>query len=288
MADKDIVQRVKSLLYGTALGEAPPIVQLANEPVDGSSVGTTVTVTFLDATEAGKVEAGDILSVYNAATADDAHSIYVLSKSGTAVTGVNGYWGSPLVADGDLDDALLELNPLRAEHFLFQAVESVFATFLWPDVLKYNQRSVTPSLKDYQVDVPAAVEQILSAWQIVGDTRYTIPFKLAKDLETNLTATGNMGEFYAIDGSTVYYTTEERYLSDDTLSEALTHCIATGAAALALGASISETKLAQSGKNSETRGDSSVADKLWREFVTLRSALADDIARDVDWFEIRR
>jgi hypothetical protein len=97
-----------------------------------------------------------------------------------------------------------------------------------------------------------------------------------------------MGEFMAIDGSSVYYTTEERYLSSDTLSEALTQCVATGAAAIALGASKSETKLAQSGKNSRERGESSVADDMWREFVTLRSALADDIARDVDWFEIRR
>jgi hypothetical protein len=246
-------------------------------------------VTFTLASGKGSdVEAGDMLSVYGAATAADAHSLYVMSVSTDTVVAVNGYWGSPVVTDTDLDAALLELNPLRAEHFLFQAVESVFATFLWPDVLKYNQRSVTPDLSDYQVEVPAAVEKILSAWQIVGGTRYRIPFSLDTDLESNLSSTGSLAEFMAIDGSSVYYTTEERYVTGDTLSEALTQCIATGAAAIALGASKSETKLALSGKNSRERGESSVADDMWREFVTLRSALADDIARDVDWFQIRR
>lgn len=286
MADKDIVARVKSLLYGTALGEQPTIVQAASNAAE-TSIGTTVTFT-LASNEGAKVSAGDMLSVYGAATAAAAHSVYVLSVSTDTVTAVNGYWGSPSVADTSMDSALLELNPVRAEHFLFQAVESVFATFLWPDVLKYNQRSVTPDLSDYQVEVPAAVENILSAWQIVGGTRYSIPFGLVTDLETTLSSTGSMAEFYAIDGSSVYYTTEERIGSSDTLSEALTQCVATGAAAIALGASVAETSMAFASKDSQQRGERSVADKLWREFVTLRSALADDIARDVDWFEIRR
>ncbi len=93
---------------------------------------------------------------------------------------------------------------------------------------------------------------------------------------------------YAIDGSSVYYTYEGRYISTDTLSEAVTQCVATGAAAIALGASVSETALESSKKDSQTRRESNPAQDLWREFITLRSALSDDIARDVDWFEIRR
>ena len=286
MSDKDIVQRVKSLLYGTALGEQPTIIQAAADAAE-SSPAAVVTFT-LASSEGVKVSAGDMLSVYAAATASVAHSVYVLSVSTDTVTAVNGYWGSPVVADTLLDSALLELNPLRAEHFLFQAVETVFSTFLWPDVLKYNQKSVTPSLKDYQVAIPAVVKAILSAWQIIGDTRYTIPFGMAEYLETNLASTGTLAELYAIDGSDVYYTTEERIVSTDTLSEALTQCIATGAAAISLGASVAETSMAFASKDSQSRGEKAVADKLWREFVTLRSALADDIARDVDWFEIRR
>ena len=286
MADKDIVARVKALLYGTSLGEQPTIIQAAADAAE-SSPAAVVTFT-LASSEGVKVAPGDMLSVYAAATASVAHSVYVLSVSTDTVTAVNGYWGSPVVADTLLDSALLELNPLRAEHFLFQAVETVFSTFLWPDVLKYNQRSVTPSLKDYQVAIPATVKAILSAWQIVGDTRYTIPFAMAEYLETNLASTGTLAELYAIDGSEVYYTTEERILSSDTLSEALTQCIATGAAAISLGASVAETSMAFASKDSQSRGEKSVADKLWREFVTLRSALADDIARDVDWFELRR
>jgi hypothetical protein len=286
MADTDIVQRVKSILYGTAIGEQPTIVQAAADAAE-SSPAAVVTFTLASG-EGANVSAGDMLSVYAAATATVAHSVYVLSVSTDTVTAVNGYWGSPVVADTLLDGALLELNPLRAEHFLYQAVETVFSTFLWPDVLKYNQKSVTPDLTDYQVAIPAVVETILSAWQIVGGTRYTIPFGMVTDLSTELASTGTLAEFYAIDGSTVYYTTEERLLSSDTLSESLVQCIATGAAAVSLGASVAETSMAFASKDSQSRGERSVADKLWREFVTLRSALADDIARDTDWFEIRR
>ncbi len=234
------------------------------------------------------MSAGDTLSVYGAATATVAHMVYVLSVSTDTVTAVNSYWGSPAVADTSMDSALLELNPLRSEHFIYQAVESVFATLLWPDVLKYGQNSVTPDLSDYQVEVPAAVENILSAWQIVGGERMSIPFELVSDLHTTLTTTGNLAGMYAIDGSTVYYTTEERYIATDALSEALTQCIATGAAAIALGASISETSLESSRKDSQVRRERNPGQDMWREFITLRSALSDDIARDVDWFEIRR
>ena len=286
MSDSDIVKRVKTILYGSGIGEHPPILQAAADAAE-TSIGTTVTFTLASA-EGAKVAAGDVLSVYGAATATVAHMLYVLSVATDTVTAVNGFWGSPVVADALLDGALLEQNPLRSEHFIYQAIETVFATLLWPDVLKYGQATVTPDLSDYQVEVPATVEHILSAWQIVAGERMSIPFELVTDLHATLSSTGSMASMYAIDGSAVYYTTEERYIATDTLSEALTQCVATGAAAIALGASISETNLESSSKDSQSRRERNPGSDLWREFITLRSALSDDIARDVDWFEIRR
>jgi len=286
MADTDIVQRAKAIIYGHGIGEHPVIVRAAADASEAVS-GSVVTFNML-AGQGAKVAAGDTLSIYGAATATVAHAVYVLGVATDAVTAVNGYWGSPAVADTKLDGALLELNPLRAEHFLFQAVETVFATLLYPEVSKYFARSVTPDLTDYQVEVPATVKQILSAWQIIGDERVTIPFALDDNLESTLSSTGTMGTFYAIDGSDVYYTTVEKYATSDTLSEALTQCIATGAAAIALGASVSETNLESSKKDSQSRRERNPAQDLWREFVTLRSAISEDISREVDWFEYRR
>ncbi|GAG37582.1 unnamed protein product, partial [marine sediment metagenome] len=67
MADTDIVQRVKSILYGTAIGEQPTIVQAAADAAE-SSPAAVVTFTLASA-EGAKVSAGDMLSVYAAATA---------------------------------------------------------------------------------------------------------------------------------------------------------------------------------------------------------------------------
>ena len=286
MADTDIVQRAKAIIYGHGIGEHPTIVRAAADA--GEAVTGNVVSFNMLAGQGAKVTAGDTLSVYAAATATVAHSVYVIGVSTDAVTAVNGYWGSPVVADTLLDGALLELNPLRAEHFIYQAVESVFATLLYPEVQKYFARSVTPDLTYYQNDVPATVKQILSAWQVIGGQNVTIPFALFENLESTLSATGTMGEFYAIDGSDVYYTTIEKYVNTDTLSEALTQCIATGAAAISLGASISETNLESSKKDSQSRRERNPAQDLWREFVTLRSAVSEDISREVDWFEYRR
>ena len=286
MSDQTIVQRAKAILYGHGVGEHPAIIRSA---ADADETVTAPTVAFdLYAGQGAKVAAGDTLSIYSAATAADAHALYVLSVSTDALVAVNGYWGSPVVVADDLDGALFELNPLRAEHFLFQAVETVFSSLLYPEVSKYFARSVTPDLATYQVDIPATVKQILSAWQVIADQNITIPWELDDNLESTLSSTGTMGTFYAVDGSDVYYTTVEKYATADTISEALTQCIATGAAAIALGASVSETNLESSAKDSQSRRERNPAQDLWREFVTLRSSISEEISRDVDWFEYRR
>jgi len=281
------VLRAKALLYGHGLGEKPTIIQ-APAAANETSIGTTV-VFDLATAELAKVEAGDVLSVLGAGTAAASHSVYVLSKNTTSVTVLASYMGSPAVdSDGDLDAAILELNPLKSEHFIWQAVETVYATLLYPDIHKYNTYTITPDLSDYQVELNAAVEEIESAFQVVGGERHLIPFGLAKNVHTSVSSTTVMGELYAIDGSSVYITTRERYLEADSTTEAITQCIATGAAALAIGATRSSTDLESAKKDSQFRGQRNPANDLWRDFVTMRSALAEDLASQVDWFEIHR
>ena len=287
MAIIDVVSRVKTILYGHGLGEQPAIVQ-APSAANETSIGTTV-VFDLATAELAKVEAGDVLSVLAAATAADAHMMYVLSKNSTSVTALASYMGSPAVtADGDLDSAIFELNPLKSEYFIYQAAESVYTTLLFPDIQKYGTYSITPDLSDYQVELNSAVESIESAFQIIGGQRPLIPFELAKHVHTTVSSTGVLGVLYAIDGSDVYITTRERYLETDTITEALIQCIATGAAALVIGASRSSTNLESTKKDSQERGKRSPANDLWRDFITLRTALSEDLASQVDWFEIRR
>lgn len=283
----EIVERTRALLYGHGLGEKPTIV-LAPAAANETSIGTTVTFDLATA-ELAKVEAGDVLSVVGASAATGAHSVYVLSKNSTSVTALSSYMGSPAVtADGDLDSAVFELDPLKSEHFLWQAAESVITTLLYHEIHKYNTYSITPDLSDYQVELNAAVESIEGAYQIYGGERTAIPFSVTKNVHTSVSSTGVLGELYALDGSAVYVTTRERYLESDTMDEAMKHMIATGAAALAVGGSRSSTDLESAGKDSQFRGQRNPANDLWRDFVTLRSAVANDIAAEVDWFEYRR
>ncbi len=287
MAILAIVSRVKALLYGHGLGEKPTIIQ-APAAANETSIGTTV-VFDLATAELAKVDAGDVLSVLAAATAADAHMMYVLSKDSTSVTALASYMGSPAVtADGDLDAAFFELDPLVSEHFIYQAVETVFTTLLYPDIHKYGTYTITPDLSDYQVELNAAVEEITQAYQSIASTIHGIGWAVIKDVSTSVSSTTVLGELYAIDGSSVYITTKEKYLEADTISEALTQCVATGAAALAMGASGSSSKLESTKKDSQERGKKNPANDLWRDFITLRAALSEDLARDTEYFEIRR
>ena len=287
MAASDIVARTRSLLYGTGLGEKPTIV-LAPAAANETSIGTTV-VFDLAAAELAKVEAGDVLSVLGASAATGAHSVYVLEKDSTSVTALASYEGSPAVtADGDLDGVVFELGALKPEHFLWQAVESVVSTMLYPEIYKYATYTITPDLTDGQVELNANVESIEMAWQDYASQKVPIPFEMSKNVHTSVSSTGVLGTFGALDGSSVYVTARERYVESDSMSEALVQCIATGAAALAIGGSRSATDLESAKKDSQFRGQRNPANDLWRDFVTLRSAIGNDIAAEVDWFEYRR
>lgn len=285
MSAVDIVQKVKARLYGTGVGEKPTIVLGA---ADASESIAARTIAF-DVADGTQVQAGDVLSIVDAADADSAFLLYVTGVATNTVTALMGYLGapSPDTAD-DLDGAVFELNALKSEWMMWQNVEAVINTLLYPQVYKYSTTTITPDLSALQSEIAAVVMEVQDVQQYIGNRYESIPFSLARDLHTTVSSTGSLLEYGAYDGSTLYVTTKERYLATDTLPAAVEDCIATGAAALTLGASRSSTDLEAASKDSQFRGQRNPADQLWRDFITLRSSINEDLASQVDWFEFRR
>jgi hypothetical protein len=242
------------------------------------------TVTFNVATgEGAKIKPGHVLSIYGSTDEDDSHALFVLSVSTDAITAVNGFRGSPAVADTNLDGALLEQNPFQLEYQIHKRIDTVFASLLYPSVYQLTTASVTPDLSDGQVEVPAAVERITEAVQSVGGTWITIPFSVTKDVSTSVSSTGSLGTFDAVNGNTVYYTYMEKVGVTST-DESVIEMVSLGAAALLLGASVSENANAESQARPRNIGQD-----IWRDFVTVRASFADQIAEDTALgFEIHR
>ena len=289
MATVDIVQRVKSILFGAGIGEKPVIVRCAADAVETTS-GDTLTFTMLDAAEGDKIAGGDVLSFWGAGTAAQAHMVYVLSESAGVVTAVNAFNGSPAVTDTDLDAALLEIVPGGGigEHNIYQNIESVFTSMLWPDIWEYAFYAITPQLDDYQVELNIAVERIEDAWQIVGTTRHEVAFDMAKNVHTSVSSTQVIAELIAYDSSNVFITTVNRVTESSTINEAMTQMIATGAAALAAGMTKNPASMESTGKDNQIRAERSPERTLWQAFGTLRTAIAGDLEQEVGWFSYDR
>jgi hypothetical protein len=242
--------------------------------------GQTVAFNML-AGEGAKTKAGRTLSVYDPDTRADAHVMYILSVTTDAILAVNGYLGSATISsDGDLDAALLEMNAMVTGFEIFEAIDTVIANYLWPHVYDVVTATITtPDMVDGQHAVPAEVEWIESAWQIVGPSSHQIAVtNQPAQVHTTIASTGKLASFDWINGSTGYYTYRAKFAEADEADTELTQLIATGAAAICLGASLSETTLESSKKdNAEAvaqRG--SVADRLVRDFLTMRQSMAEE------------
>ena len=109
-------------------------------PLTLTETVTAPTIEF-DVADGDQVQAGDILSVVDAADADSAFVLYVLSVATDTVTALMGYFGSPspTTAD-DLDGAVFEVNPVKSEWLMWQKVETTIDTLLWPVVYKPELR----------------------------------------------------------------------------------------------------------------------------------------------------
>lgn len=286
MALADIYQRTRSLIYGQGLGEQPPI-RVAASNADESVSGDLVTFSLASG-EGDKCKPGQVLSVYDADAEADAHAVYITSISTDTITGVNGYNGSPTITgsdSGDVDSKAFEQNPLVLGYEIFEAIDTIIARYLWPDVYTIETKTISsPDLVYGQEAVAADVKEIISAWQVIGTEVIPIPFmRTPLDVDTSIKSTGQMAEFGWYDGSTGYYTVKTKIAEADEVSDELTRLIATGAAAVALGSTLAETSLSRTKKDNveAVNARQPAANSLWRDFLTLKQNYSQELGREL-------
>jgi hypothetical protein len=243
--------------------------------------GSVVTFNLL-AGEGAKCRAGDVLSMYYPSDKAKCYVFLIISLSTDAVTAYNGWQGAPAIANAsaDLNSAILEQNPAVTMHEMHKKVEAIFAGHLWSSgIFKWNTYAVTPDLSTGQVELNAAVKDIVSAYQIVSGAAFPVPFAFQRRLHTTVTSTGVLGEFDFYDASTCYISTREKLDEDDSTHDASVLAMAgTGAAALCLGANISERTMEPSNKDNQAEGQrQDPAALLWRDFLTMREEYARDL-----------
>lgn len=287
MALADIVHRTRALLYGQGLGEKPAMRVGAADAAESVS-GQLVTFA-LASDEGAKCKPGQVLAVYDPSTEGDAHVIYITSIATDTVTGVNGYLGSPAVVgsdSGDLDSAVFEQSPLATMYEIYETIDTVVARYLWPEVYTVETKTIaSPNLVDGQEAVASDVMEILHAWQVIGSTNYRVACDThPKTVNTSQKSTGRLAEFNWYDGSTGYYTVKTKIVEADEASEELTRIIATGAAALLLGASVVEATLDSTKKDNTdaVQKRNSAGSILWRDFLTLKQQYSTELSRDHD------
>ena len=274
------VARVKDVLYGTELGEAPPLRVCAADAVETIS-GSLVTFTVATG-EGAEIKAGHTLAVADHNDVSKCYAVYVTSVTSNAITGYNGYMGAPAVVASGLDSKILEQNPLVTTYKIHKAIDTVFATSLWPEIFKYVTTTVTPNLATGQAALAAAAMDIHNAYQNIGGIKTRIPAGISRNVHSTVATNGVLGEFEFCDGSTAYLTYVAKLIlgDEDEDTNGLIEIVATGAAALCLGAAVSETNLASSSKDSQGRQKEDVAARLWRDFLTLRGNLSEGLSRD--------
>lgn len=280
MARADIVGECHSILYGSHFGEKPAMRRGAASAAVTVS-GSTAVFTLL-AGEGASCRAGDVLAAYSPSDKTKCYVFLVISIATDTVTCYNGYQGAPAIANAsaDLNSAILEQNPTVTMYEMQKKVETIFAGHLFSaGVFKWNTYAITPNLATGQVALNAAVKEIIACHQLVGGAAVPVPCAIQRRLHTTLSATAVLGEFDFYDASTCYLATREKLDEDDSTHDAAVTAIAgMGAAALCLGASISERSMEPSNKDNQAEGQrADPASLLWRDFLTMR----DEYARDL-------
>jgi len=288
MALADIIDKTRQILYGAGLGEKPALVFGAADALESLS-GPFVSFDLATGL-GGKAGPGDILSVRTPVSAAAAFVLYVTGVSTDTVTAVNGYEGEA-VADGDLDNAVLEVNAPSSYNglALLRHVETVLGNLIYPHIFRLDNEAVTASITTGEAEVPATVEKIRDAMQVIASETWRIPFELQKNLPATISSTGKLATLGVYDTSVVHLIVEEKYLTSDTdIPAEVESIIAIGAAALAAGGDVTAANMERGSKESQKRGERDVSASLWRDFLTLRQSKSEELAEDVEYFEIIR
>lgn len=279
MARSDYVEATLNLLYGQGLGEKPSIRLAAADAAESIS---TNTMTFDLATGDGaNVKAGHILSVMGATRAAS-YGLYVTDVSTDTLTVLRTYRGSPDAGGSAdlLDGAVFYQNPLAMGHEIHDMIDRVVDRMLWPQVWDYDTATVTPDLTDGQVELPATVMDLDSAYQIIGGEAYPVPFAVQRNVHTTVSSTGVLGTIGAINGSTVYYTSKSKFTIGDESGDdaAVVHLVALGAAALLVGGEVAAAEMERAKKDAQNRDLSRVENIFLRDFLTLREGFMSEEA----------
>jgi hypothetical protein len=281
MALADYVWRTREIIYGSEIGELPPIRIAAADALE--SVSGSIISFALATDEGSKVKAGHTLAALDATDPTKCYAFYVTGVSTDTITAVNGYGGTPAAAAGNLDSLIFEQNPLILPFKIHKAIDTVFGTLLYPDVFKFSTSSHTPDLSTYQTPLAATDMDIDSAWQLTTEGYMQIPSALRRNVHTTVSTNGVLGSFDYINATTAYVTTIAKLAIGDEDEDAngLIEMVSTAAAAICLGASISEGQLASSSKDSQARTpQQDVAARLWRDHLTLKRAYSEAIGRE--------
>lgn len=285
MARSDYVGAVKENLYNTGMGEKPSLRRVA---ADAGVAGTGVVMFDLAAGEGDKVKAGDVLAFVSENDKDEAYTFYVLSVATDVVTAVNAYRGSPLIlgSSTDMDGGVLEQNPLVPEFTIHRAIDTIFGKYLYPEAMKpVSTRTITPNLSTYRSEIPADVENIRRAYQIIGTQLYDVGIEVHKDLPSGLSSTGSLALYEPSDGSTIYLVTEERLaIGDEDTFDGLVDMVAAGATALCLSASVAGASQERAKKDAQQRDIR--AGEFWSTFLLARASWRQDVGHDNDFFKI--
>lgn len=293
MAIEDYVNEVHDILSNQGMGEKASLRRCA-ATANVSVTGNVVTFDLF-AGEGSKVLPGQILSVVSPSDATKAYCFYVLSMSTDQVTAQNAYFGAPAIANAspDLDGAILYQNPTHLEHKIHSRVLEVLSRFTFPQIFAIDSTGLisTPNYITGEDELPSTVENIISAFQLDSlGSPVPIPFHVERNVHTTVSSTGVLGSFDLYDQTPLYYTYKRRLiLGDEDTFTGLVELVATGAAALLMGATVAATDNERAKRDSATSRPESASQVLWRDFLAQRDSWSEDISRDtVRYFYIER
>ena len=284
LSTSTIFSQVKNYLYNSGLGEKPSIRQGTGTVTVSGDI-----VTFdLAAGQGGKIRAGHVLQVYNPADDTACYAFYVISVSTDTLTCINGYEGSPTIANSAATPSLLEHQPPVLDAAIFRFIDQIVDSYLYPDVYDVFTDSFTPNLVSGQTAADADDMHIIRAWQSLGGIVYQIPCKVVHNMPTSLFATGKMLQYNVPYGASVGYSAARKVSLTNSTNTALEDLIAKGAAALALESTEASTQW-ESAKNDARERQGSPSRQMWQAFMLSKQSFANELAQETHTeFEIDR
>ena len=267
-----ILAYARNRVYGTGLGEKPSIRQTLGSWTDAG--GGLYTFAAADATEAGKIKGGHMLSSRGATSLAASFTMQVLGVSGTTVTCALDQGTAPTGSVG-----LLEHGAQVTEYDIFVAINDIVESYLFPHIYDIATSTFAPDIAYGQSEANALDEEVLRAWQTLGGQERQIPITLTKNLDSTQFTSGKMFSYNALTGTDVAVSTIRRVSLATSTDTRLQDLIGKGAAALVVEGAEQAANWEYS-KNDARERPPMASRSLWSSFFTARQLLADDLSRN--------